>query len=290
MADSASLISEEDKWRYISPPKMGPSKILHARLSIDPGYVQSGFTMTALCHRISDKKLFFCSTVFENHDYKSLYGNRQGLSCDVLMSNIIDHYDKKLLPQLSRLYPIKQIKVVIESQFDVSGNYQNNYANPSNVVAAALYGFFIGKGMKVEVVKPDRKFGMNEGLGEWKPSRDTRKIVAVDTNRVLFEEWGVFDEKHKLLLPHVDAVDEAYKEVHDAHDAALQGADSILTDNPNISAALHFRDVIEKIKVAVEARRQKVSLSEAAKIRKRKARDSTQPKNTPKTKRRKVKE
>ncbi len=144
--------------------------------------------------------------------------------------------------------------------------------------------------MQVEVVKADRKFGINEGLGEWKPSRDTRKMVAVDVNRVLIEEWGVFHETHKLFLPPVDAPDEEYKEVHDGHDAALQGADSILTDNPEINALVHFKDIIEKIKVAVAVRRQKVDAAEAAKVRKRKARDSTQPKGASKPKRQKIKE
>ncbi len=121
MASSAATpTTGEDEWRYIKHPKMGSSKILHARISIDPGYVQSGVTLTALCQRLADKKLFFCSTVFERHDYKSLYGNHKGLSCDLLMTNIINHYDKRMLPQLARLYPLKKIKVVIESQFDVS--------------------------------------------------------------------------------------------------------------------------------------------------------------------------
>jgi len=178
---------------------------------------------------------------------------------------------------------------VIESQFDVSNEYQNNYANPSNVVAAALYGFFVGKGLQVEVVKADRKFGVNEGLGDWKPSRDTRKIIAVDIGRVLDEEWGAYDATHRLFLPAIDAPDEDYKEIHDVFDSDLQGADSILTDDPTIDAALHFGALIEKIKAAVASRREKVAVAEAAKVRKRKARASTKAKG-PKAKKQKVKE
>lgn len=284
---SAAVGSEDEKWRYIHTKKMGSAKILHLRLSIDPGYVQSGVALVALCKSVSDGRLFFCYPLMERHDYKSLYGNNQYMSCDELMDNIVKHYDSHLLHKLGQKYPLTKIKVVIESQFDVGGQYQSNYANPSNVVAAALFGYFVGKGMEVEVVRADRKFGLNEGLGEWKPSRDVRKIVAVDIDRVLFEEWGVYTPLHELFIPPVDAPDADYKELHDVHDAGLQGADSILTDNPDIDGATHFKDIIEKIKAAVAVRRQKVDVAEAAKVRKRAARGSTQK---PKRKRQKVQE
>jgi hypothetical protein len=285
---------DDEKWRNIVHPKLGPLKILHVRLSIDPGYVKSGIVVMVLSERQKDKKLFFGATLMEMHDYKVLYGNHMGMSCDTLKKNILEHYDKRVLPQLSRLYPLNKIQVNIESQFDAGHNYQNNYANPSNVVAAALYGYFLGKGIAVNDVRADRKFGMNEGLGDWVPSRNIRKIVATEINTILLKnwEWGFFNDLHKLFVLPEDAPDKDYEDVHDVHDAALQAIDSILTDNPEILNRMDFTDIKEKIKVVVAARRKKSSEAEAAKSRKRKARESTTKAKTkgPASKRQKIKE
>jgi hypothetical protein len=286
---------DDEKWRNIVHPKLGPLKILHVRLSIDPGPVKSGMVVMLLTERQNDKKLFFGATIMEIHNYKVLYGNRMGMSCDAMKKNILKHYKKRVLPHVSLLYPLEKIKVVIESQFDAGHNYQNNYANPSNVIAAALYGYFKGRGIAVTDVRADRKFGMNEGLGDWMPSRDTRKIVATEINTVLLEnwEWGFFNELHKLFILPADAPNKAYEDVHDVHDAALQAIDSILTDNPELLERMDFTDVIEKIKVVVAARRKKSDKAEAAKSRKRKARESTTKAKTdkgPAAKRQKTKE